>query len=124
MKRVGLLVLCLFFIPVYLFSQSGYKDYTWGMTIEQVKEQATDLTEESYFRFAAPSYAIMYLYSSEITSSVPNPLSHEKGKITSYKSEKQELKFYFLDNKLLSVEVSFFGENIITELKSKLEGLS
>ncbi len=111
--------MCSLFIPLCLLSQVGYKDYAWGMTINQVKETATDLAEVGLFRFAAPSYAIMYLFSSELISDVPNPLLHEKGRITSYESEKQELKFYFLDNKLLSVEVTFFRENILPEIIRK-----
>ena len=119
-SRMHLVVLFLLVIGVAsLYAQDGYKDYKWGMTIDQVKAKCSDLVIYDYIRWSVPSYAFMFIYTNEIVSSVPNPLAQETGEISSYESKKDELKFYFVNRKLVAVELGFFQENILNELEKQ-----
>jgi len=97
-------------------AQSGYKDFTWGMTVEQVKKKCLDLVSYNYIRWPAPSYVTMYLYSNEIEGFVPNPLEYASGQLVAYESTKNELRFYFINKKLIAVEMQFIQKKILDDL--------
>jgi len=103
----------------YIDKHSGYKNFIWGMSVNEVRNLCPDIKSETYIRWGAPSYVILYLYNSEIISSVPNPLSKEAGRITVYESDSEDLYFYFVDGRLVAVQVWFFNENILSELVKK-----
>jgi len=112
-----LVISLLFFVSTVIFSQNGYREYTWGMTIDQVREKSADLTQKQLVRWASPQNAIMFLYNSEFSSTIPNPLSYETGTITTYESKSNDIIFYFLNGILISAEITFWQENILTELR-------
>lgn len=114
-------VLIFIFITMHINAQEGYKIFLWGMTSQQVKEKCQDLEQFNTNRWPAPSYALMFFYTNDLDTTIPNPLAQESGEITCYKSKENELKFYFIDNGLVAVEIFFFQENIRTELE-KLHG--
>ena len=121
MKKVliGLVVALVFLGVCSVNAQSGYKDYTWGMTVEQVKKKCPDLVSYNYIRWPAPSYVTMYLYSNEIEGFVPNPLEYASGQLAAYESAKTELKFYFISKKLIAVEVQFIQKRILDDLMAQ-----
>jgi hypothetical protein len=120
-------------------SQNGYKEYTWGMSTDQVKSICPDLivdnTIEEEFkrlniklddttRWKTPKYALMYLYKSDLINKIPEPLQYEYGKLSYYESDQNDLQFYFLNDKLIAVELTFRNENIISELKQRYGNVS
>ncbi|GHT52853.1 hypothetical protein FACS1894106_2450 [Spirochaetia bacterium] len=107
------------------YDRSGYKDYIFGMSVEQVKEKSPDLkSNKSFFGFYQGTYSLQYLYYNELITIVPNPLQYENGSITSYESEENDLIFYFLNRKLIAVSVTFVLENILPELKKQYGDIS
>lgn len=123
MKRlfcVGLFLM----LSVYIFAQNGYKEYTWGMTVNQVKTICSDLEviSGSDAFLNTPKNVLMYLYNSELVSKIlydiPDPLRYETGTITSGISKQNDLSFYFLNGRLIAVRVSFgYGVKIISDLE-------
>jgi len=119
MKRkalIGLVVALAFLGICSVNAQSGYKDYTWGMTVEQVRVKCPDLVSYNYVRWPATSYVTMYLYKDEIEGFVPNPLEYTSGQIVAYESAKNEIKFYFINKKLIAVEMQFIQKKILDDL--------
>ena len=108
-------------IPTLIFSKNGYKEFEWGMSVEEVSSIANDLTKEEplFTFFTAPRNAFFYRYENDIESSIPNPLNFVDSDIISYDSESRGIKFYFLENKLLSVKVSFLDKSIIRVMTGK-----
>ena len=51
-------------------------------------------------------------------------MQYEYGKLSYYKSEQNDLQFYFLNDKLIAVELTFRNENIISELKQRYGNVS
>jgi hypothetical protein len=123
MKK-GLILFFLLSLSILAFAQNGYKEYSWGMSIEQVREKCPDLEQKRLIRWAAPTYALMYIHKSEFVSSIPNPLEQEPGTITNYESKKNEQEFYFLNGKLVAVEIFFWEENILSELEKQYGDVS
>lgn len=122
MKRTvmtGLVIVMTFLSICGVSAQSGYKDYTWGMTVEQVKKKCPDLVSYDYIRWPVSSYVIMYLYNDEIEGFVPNPLEYTSGQLLAYESAKNELKFYFINKKLIAVEVQFIQKKILDDLMAQ-----
>jgi hypothetical protein len=117
--KKGFILIFLVFVSTLGFAQNGYKDYTWGMSIDQVRAKCSDLSQKQLIRWAAPTYALMYSHYSEFVSTIPNPLGQELGTITNYESQKNEQEFYFLNGKLIAVEISFWQENILDDLKKQ-----
>jgi hypothetical protein len=109
---------------VDLYAQNGYKDYSWGMTITQVKGKCSDLKIYDDTYWPIPSYAIMYIYHDEIESIVPDPLEQEHEAVSAYTSEKKDLKFYFVNKKLVAVELHFSQANILKELEKEYGEIS
>jgi len=124
LMKKGFVLFLLICVSTLGFSQSGYRDYTWGMSVDQVKAKCPDLVQKDLIRWAAPTSALMYLYNSEFVTTIPNPLKQETGTITNYESEKNELDCYFLNGKLIAVEITFWQENIIAELKKQYGNVS
>ncbi|MBC8192856.1 MAG: hypothetical protein H8E18_10785 [FCB group bacterium] len=108
-------------IPTLLFSKNGYKEFEWEMSVEEISSLVNDLTKEEqlFTFFTAPRNAFFYKYADEIVSSIPNPLSFVESDIISYDSESRNLKFYFLENKLLGIKVSFLNKSIIRTMTDK-----
>jgi hypothetical protein len=115
-------------------SQNGYKEYKWGMSTDKIKSICPDLivdnTIEEEFkrlnlklddttRWQSPKYALMYLYKSDLIDTIPEPLQYEYGKLSYYNSKQNDLQFYFLNDKLIAVELTFRNESIISELKQR-----
>jgi len=100
-------------------AQSGYKDYTWGMTVAQVKAKCPDikLCDSSYW--PQPSYAIMCLYNNEIDVIAPDPLENESRELLAFDSKKDNLKFYFIDKKLVAIELHFWKKNVLSDLMNQ-----
>jgi len=113
MKKALFVVLVLF-VTVALFGQTGYKDYTWGMSLEQVKEKCPDVREVGT-GFKATLFMFYYVYYEQLDS-FPDPLKQETRNMTKFQSMKNDLMFYFIDNKLVAVDVTFSAENILPEL--------
>lgn len=102
---------------VGLYAQNGYKDYTWGMTITQIRARCGDIEEtNAVYWWYQPSFAVLSFYEEEIKSTVPDPLEYEKREILSCESAKNGLVFYFVDSKLAAVELHFDEEGIYNEL--------
>jgi hypothetical protein len=106
------------------YAQNGYKGYGWGMTLSQITAKCPDLKAYDYIRWPVPSYALMYFYSNEIESGVPNPLAYETKSITAYESEKEKLKFYFVGQYLSAVEIEFNQNRILKELETQYGDVS
>ncbi len=117
--RIFSLVVFVLVIGSSSWAQSGYKDLLWGMTQNQVQAKVADLVNVQKVFFPIPSRAFFALHSNEITSTIPNLLEYVKGAITYYKSDAQDTDYFFLDGKLLAVQVSFIGENIRESLEAK-----
>jgi hypothetical protein len=120
MKKTFLVLVLLFLaIASFAYSQSAaYKDYSWGMTVEQVKTKCSDLRLD-VAPWMVPSYVLLFLYNSEFTSTLPSSLKFESGSISRYSSEKNELTFHFVGNKLVAVDVIFWGQNVINDLQKQ-----
>jgi len=114
-------LLLVLLVPLFLFSNNGYKEFDWGISPADVKAIVPDLLQDwmkmAYFK--APTKAMLHTYSSEITSTVPNPFKYEDGSLMAYESKNRKLIFFFVDEKLIGVTTSFFGESIFSTLKSK-----
>jgi len=129
MKRkvlIGLVVALAFLGVRSLNAQSGYKDYMWGMTVEQVKKKCPTLKYDDHAYFNTPRFAFYYLYRDEIKPEErSSPLSYEEREITAYYAgytQGQSIsasinEFYFVDGKLIAVELTFAGEPILEELE-------
>jgi len=124
MKR-SFFVCFILILSVFLYAQNGYKEYTWGMSVNQVKAISTDLEVEE-----GPGYkpfdniarnALMFLHYSELASKVlaniPEPMKYESSAITKYRSRQNDLSFYFLAERLVAVELKFMEMNIISDLE-------
>jgi hypothetical protein len=120
MKKTSILVLSfLLLLCSNIYAQYGYKEYTWGMTTEEVRAKCADLKLFPSSSWPSPTRVLLYFYSSEISSTIPNPLQYEKGKIEIYNSNSKSLDFYFVDGKLRAVSMMFFGEDIYSSLVQK-----
>ena len=96
-------------------SSYGYKEFLWGMSIEDVNAKCKDLKQSEY-------NALSYFYKNEVISydpRDPNPLDYVKYEVEEYKSEDRGLTFYFVGEKLRAVHISFMGENIYPILEKK-----
>lgn len=116
---IGLVVVLLLLGICSVAAQSGYKDYTWGMTVAQVKIKCPDIERCDYVSWSTPSRVFLYLYSDEIKMMVPNPLEYGSGQITEYQSQKDFFRFYFINKSLVGVELWFLGEDIFSELQKQ-----
>jgi len=117
MKRSVVAFFLVFSGSISLFAQSGYKDYSWGISSEQVKQKSPDVRETAN-GFSGPLFSFYYIYYDELDS-FPNPIKQEIGKMTEFYSQKNNLNFHFVDNKLVAVAVTFYSENILPELKKQ-----
>lgn len=106
-------------------SSYGYKEFLWGMSIEDVNTKCKDLKQSEYnqhSRWRTPEDALSYFYKNEVISydpRDPNPLDYVKYEVEEYKSEDHGLTFYFVGEKLRAVHISFMGENIYPILEKK-----
>jgi len=117
-KRVAFSLL-VFLIATAAFSQTAYKELKWGNTVDQVRSKVEDLTAEDYPVLRALQHAMLYLHADELGGSAPNPLDQESGTLSVFSSEKQGARYWFLDGKLIGVELSFDGQDIVASLRSK-----
>lgn len=102
----------------------GYKEFTWGQSVEEVKVKAKSKLVErggSYADFEIPIKAMLFFHAQEFSNGrVGNPMRLEDGKITAYDSyesdsseseesnnESGHLTFWFRNGKLLAVTVDF-----------------
>lgn len=117
MKKVP--VFCvLFFISFLLYAQTGYKDYQFGITVEQLKLINPDIKESEHYRLTFPPIVdVMFaFYTPEAESYIPNPNPY-KGKCVEYSTKDDDLTFYFDTNKLVAVVTYFKGsQGILSEL--------
>jgi hypothetical protein len=114
-KIFAMLLIC---IAIAAFAdENGYKEFTWGMTIEQVKEKAADLTETQFNSWTAPKSILVLLnLDKRITdewgytsgAGFPDPLAQTQDVITKYYSESVQATFYFANEKLVATDL-FFG---------------
>jgi len=115
----------LFILSVFSYAQNGYKEYTWGMSVNQVRAISTDLEAEKVPEYSPfgdiARYALMYLHYSDFVIkdfySFPDPMKYESGIITKYLSKQNGLSFYFLSDRLVAVEIRFWMIGIISDLE-------
>ena len=117
MKKNFIILLIILF-PTIVFAQ-GYKEYTWGMSPEEVKNLAPDLKASPHTYWDSPTRILLFFYSKEIISSIPDPMEYEIGNISRYNSNSTNLEFYFINNKLRGVSFFMWGEDIYSSLVEK-----
>jgi len=110
------------FACVGLFAQSAYKNTTWGESADSVKEKVLDLAVSDAPRFGGLVDAMLFLHWDDFNVDVSNPIAFESGEITRYWSEEQQALYWFVDDQLEGVEVSF-SESIREALVRKYGSL-
>ena len=127
MKKISPICL-LFFIGSFLFAQSGYKDFQFGMSMEEIKTKFPDIKEPSYgYQDDTLFYVIQHLYKSELEGAIPNPLKGlEDFKVLSTGDNAREDDFTFLfhNNRLVGIITyyNFYSQhynNLIGALNDK-----
>jgi len=100
-------------------AQNGYKNFTFGETIEQVHANVQGWKTEMVYE--SNCFTVAYLSDRAKTpeTAIPNPLAKIEGRVTGYASEKPELSFIFVDSKLVAVEVNFSREYVLSDLEKK-----
>ena len=114
MKKVLFFVL-VFFVSGTIFCQTAYKNYNWSMSPDQVREICPDIRSIDLY-FQATVFSFYYVYYDQL-SSYPDPLRQETGRTTKFQSRSENLYFYFVDSKLVCVEVAFTFDDILPELQ-------
>jgi hypothetical protein len=103
-------------------AQTGYKDFTFGMSAEQIKRMVPEASDESLHGGTIPGVCalLMYLYNAEIGSRYSSSIPESCYVYTYLHSlEQQKLIFYLDNNKLYGVEVLDLPESVYAELKTK-----
>jgi len=130
MKKNGQLLLLLLF-PAMCFAQSGYKDFSWGMSVNDInaliniKNNHEDDYSSSLTSKDAFSFLVYYLNQSKITDTVPNPYFdlQESGyygcSTTDGYWSNDTLDFHFQNNKLFAVATYFMDSSVLQELQSR-----
>lgn len=101
-----------------LFGQNGYKDYFWGDIKESVEAKAGPLEECAYDHENFWGFFVAFYIQN---GSFLNPLDIVVGKLSAYCNNDYDLKFLFLDLKLVAVEVYFTNgaKETINSLQTK-----
>ena len=115
---VGLFVVSIFLCICGVDAQSGYKDYTWGMSFTEIRTKCPDLQLYPSYLFA-PKYAFIYLYYNEIDIPPPEPLKQETGAILAYELPINNLKFWFVNKSLVAIELWYSNVDILNELEKQ-----
>jgi hypothetical protein len=129
MKYFSVIVIFYFVGFTGIFAQTGYKNFTFGMNVDQVKRLAPDIVIPRRHGGGDVTHKdaiLVYLYNSEIgfvCDSTKPPFSDYAElfwvrTFSLYYSEKEDIDFWFLDNKLYAIEVHF-AEDVISELKKR-----
>ncbi|MGP1570387.1 MAG: hypothetical protein ACTTH0_05645 [Eubacteriales bacterium] len=107
-------------------SAYGYKEFKWGMSVDDVKAKCKDFEEEGvyndFIRWRNPEDVLSYFRKKELLSyapNAPNPLDYETGKIKEYRSRELDLIFYFVSGKLRAVHISTMGNDIYSAVVKK-----
>ena len=104
-------------------SAYGYKEFKWGMSVDDAKAKCKDFEEEAYNdRWRNPEDVLSYFHKKELLSYAPNdpnPLDYEAGKIREYRSRELDLNFYFVCGKLRAVHISTMGNDIYSAVVKK-----
>lgn len=107
-------------------SAYGYKEFKWGMSVDDVKAKCEDFEEEGVYndsiRWRNPEDVLSYFHKKELlsyTPNAPNPLDYETGKIREYRSRELDLIFYFVSGKLRAVHISTMGNDIYSAVVKK-----
>lgn len=100
-------------------AQNGYKNFTFGETIEQVRAKVQGWKETEVGNIFTAAYGSEYAGPHEVPD-IPHPLGMiDGGRVKAFGSEKPELWFTFIDSKLVGVDVSFFQDYVLRDLEKK-----
>jgi hypothetical protein len=122
-KKILIFVLFLVGFSTFGFSQNGYKEYKFGMSLEIISSMISGEKGSYAFDYAF-SFIMYYLYSNELNNSIPSPLS-ETDDFSIYHSgqwwykDNEVFAFYFDENKLVAVKIYFFFGSILSDLINK-----
>lgn len=117
MKKASFFALTLFVTTTAIFGQSAYRDYNFGMSPDQVRNISPDIRSVDLY-FQATVFSFYYIYYDQLDS-YPDPLRQETGRVTKFNSRSNNLYFYFVDDKLVCVEVIFSTDDIFSELQNR-----
>ena len=99
---------------------NGYKNYTWGMSVNTVLDLTPEITESSFALTSSESVSIaMDYFNDEVDGVIPLPSMNAEIGYSAYISKKQNLVFFFLDDKLVQVEVKDVGKYGLKQLQDK-----
>jgi hypothetical protein len=121
MKKISLIAIFCLISNIGIFAQSGYRNFTFGMNVEQVQRLAPDIVPAKLYGGGDDRFILMYLYNAELGSTLDYenlPWVPWPGEYTLYYSEKEDVYFNFFDNKL-GLVVLFFKGNIIDDLRKR-----
>jgi hypothetical protein len=123
MKKILLVVIFYLAGVTGVFAQAGYRNFTFGMSPNQVKQLAPDSTEYQARGGSSTPYIFMYLYNSEVGSSFAVISQYFDEFPTGIKdswlySKQEDLLFFFVDNKLHQVCWQDTG-NILADLQKR-----
>jgi hypothetical protein len=118
MKKLFVFLFAVVF-SISLFSQTGYKDYTWGMSIDQVKQKNKNVHEDN-MGWGSIYYAYLYFNNSNDVLSEKDFFEYLFNRETAtLHSGIDDLSFFFENNKLVMVEVNFSNENILPSIQKQ-----
>ena len=106
-----------------IFAQNGYQNYTFGMSMEQIKSVFPD-AEESTFTSNSLTYLMYHLHKSELPDRMPNPYIWAKEDIRilytgEYTWLSSSYYFIFNQNRLVGVVTFFPNENVLPDLVNR-----
>ena len=119
MKKI-FAILTLLFTSFIAFGQNGYRDFHFGMSIEDVRAIRSEIKVSNYSSLYSLIYIMQYLYDSELVSTIPNPIANITGRFTRYSTGdnySNDMAFYFHNDKLVAIETYFRSTNILNELR-------
>ena len=114
-------------MSVMAFAQAGYKNLTFGMSAEQVTKLVPDAKKfTGHGGSILGEYALfMYLFNAEVGSLWNSktikviPQLEFTGVFAMYRSEKEQLRFSFINDKLYGVNVDDISDNVLSDLETK-----
>lgn len=127
MKQRIWVMLFVLSVATTAFAQEGYKEYRWGMSVQQVTAIAGELNalDVKYRYFEMPQVAALYLYGELFDYQVPDLMAQEDGKVSWFAPEGSgdgyfnipPISFWFVDDELVGVELTKFDTSILSDLR-------
>lgn len=112
--------------PVVGSAQTAYKGLKWGDSPQTVQKSVPDIVKDETDdkSILQMQLAMFFLHGKEFAGHTPDPTENEAGVLTSWTSQGQDTTYWFVDDRLVGVNVLFMEGGVLKSLLEKSGKLS